>query len=127
MTWFNSISSTELVFIVIFTLAYCTYILRLFRVAKRLNTTFRPLLFKILLRSLAMGLIITALLGPSFGETTKEVKSEGKDIYLAVDLSQSMNAFDVQPTRLEKVKSSSLTHVYMLSASLMFSVFLPLF
>ena len=56
------------------------------------------------MRSLAICLIIVALLGPSFGETTKEVKSEGKDIYLAVDLSQSMNAFDIQPTRLEKVK-----------------------
>ena len=28
----------------------------------------------------------------------------GKDIYIAVDLSTSMNAFDVQPSRLEKVK-----------------------
>ncbi|GHE69081.1 BatB protein [Roseivirga thermotolerans] len=53
---------------------------------------------------MAMALLIIALLGPSFGETTKEVKSEGKDIYIAVDLSQSMNAFDIQPTRLEKIK-----------------------
>jgi len=28
----------------------------------------------------------------------------GKDIFICVDLSQSMNAFDVQPTRLERVK-----------------------
>ena len=104
MTWFKSIGNTEFIFIAIFLLAYFTYIFRLLKVAKRLNTTFRPLLFKILLRSLAICLIIVALLGPSFGETTKEVKSEGKDIYLAVDLSQSMNAFDIQPTRLEKVK-----------------------
>ena len=69
-----------------------------------MNTTFRPLFFKILLRSGTVALIVIALLGPSFGETTKEVKSEGKDIYIAVDLSQSMNAFDIQPTRLEKVK-----------------------
>lgn len=69
-----------------------------------MNTSFRPLFFKILLRTGALALIIIALLGPSFGATTKEVKSEGKDIFIAVDLSQSMNAFDVQPTRLEKVK-----------------------
>ena len=69
-----------------------------------MNTTFRPLFFKILLRSGTVALIVIALLGPSFGETTKEVKSEGKDIFIAVDLSQSMNAFDIQPTRLEKVK-----------------------
>ena len=104
MTWFKEIGTTEIIFIAIFLIAYGAYIFRLLKISKRLNTTFRPLLFKILLRSLAIILIIVALLGPSFGETTKEVKSEGKDIYLAVDLSQSMNAFDIQPTRLEKVK-----------------------
>lgn len=104
MTWFKSIGTTEWVIIGVFIVAYTTYIIRLLRVAKRMNTTFRPLIFKILLRSLALILLIIALLGPSFGETTKEVKSEGKDIYIAVDLSQSMNAFDIQPTRLEKIK-----------------------
>ena len=94
----------EWIFVGLFIVAYLIYILRLIRLAKRMNTTFRPLLFKILLRSLALSLLIIALLGPSFGETTKEVKSEGKDIYVAVDLSQSMNAFDIPPTRLEKVK-----------------------
>ena len=104
MVWFRSIGNTEIIFIAIFAIAYTIYILRLLKIAKRLNTTFRPLLFKILLRTLALTLIVISLLGPSFGETTKEVKSEGKDIYVAVDLSQSMNAFDIQPTRLEKVK-----------------------
>lgn len=104
MTWFKSIGITEWVIIGVFIVAYGVYIGRLFIVSKRLNTTFRPLFFKILLRSLAMAFLIIALLGPSFGETTKEVKSEGKDIYIAVDLSQSMNAFDIQPTRLEKIK-----------------------
>jgi Ca-activated chloride channel family protein len=45
-----------------------------------------------------------ALLGPSFGDTSKEVKAIGKDIMICVDLSESMNANDVQPSRLEKVK-----------------------
>lgn len=104
ITWFKSISTFEWAVLAIFLVAYGIYIGRLLVVSKRLNTTFRPLFFKILLRSLAMILLIIALLGPSFGETTKEVKSEGKDIYIAVDLSQSMNAFDIQPTRLEKIK-----------------------
>jgi len=104
MTWFKSIGTTELVIIGVFLVAYAIYISRLLVVAKRMNTTFRPLIFKILIRSLALAFLIIALLGPSFGETTKEVKSEGKDIYIAVDLSQSMNAFDIQPTRLEKIK-----------------------
>ena len=104
MNWFKSIGSTEVIFIVLFVLAYLIYIFRLVTIARRLHTTFRPLLFKILIRSLAFVLLIIALLGPSFGDTTREVKSEGKDIYVAVDLSQSMNAFDIQPTRLEKIK-----------------------
>lgn len=104
ITWFKSISTFEWVVVAVFLVAYGIYIGRLLVVSKRLNTTFRPLFFKIFLRSLAMILLIIALLGPSFGETTKEVKSEGKDIYIAVDLSQSMNAFDIQPTRLEKIK-----------------------
>lgn len=49
-------------------------------------------------------LLIFALLGPSFGDSRKEVKSVGKDIMICVDLSKSMDAFDIQPTRLEKVK-----------------------
>ena len=104
MTWFKSLGNTEIIFIGLFVIAYGVYIFRLLKVAKRLQTSFRPLFFKIFLRTAAIILMIIALLGPSFGETTKEVKSEGKDIFIAVDLSQSMNAFDIAPTRLEKVK-----------------------
>lgn len=57
-----------------------------------------------LLRTGYFSLLIIALLGPSFGEASKEVRTVGKDIFICIDLSQSMNAFDVQPTRLEKVK-----------------------
>ena len=104
MTWFKSIGITEAVFIGLFIIAYLIYIFRLINISKRLQTTFRPLLLKILLRTLAVALIIFSLMGPSFGETTKEVKSEGKDIYIAVDLSQSMDAQDIEPSRLTKIK-----------------------
>ena len=104
MTWFRSIGITEGIFIGLFIAGYLLYVLRLFKIAHRLNTTFRPLVFKVVIRTIAFCLLIISLLGPSFGETTKEVKSEGKDIYIAVDLSQSMNASDIQPTRLEKIK-----------------------
>jgi Ca-activated chloride channel family protein len=46
-----------------------------------------------------------ALMAPSFGDVKKEIKAVGKDIFICVDLSNSMNANDVQPTRLEKLKS----------------------
>jgi len=49
-------------------------------------------------------LFIVALLGPSFGQSSKEIRSVGKDIMVAVDLSESMRANDIAPTRLEKVK-----------------------
>lgn len=49
-------------------------------------------------------LLIVSLLGPSFGSAKQEVKSVGKDIMICVDLSKSMDAFDIQPTRLEKIK-----------------------
>ncbi|KOF01737.1 aerotolerance regulator BatB [Roseivirga seohaensis] len=104
MTWFKSIGTTEAIFIGLFIAAYFAYIFRLATIAKRLQTSFRPLLLKVLIRTLAFALIIFSLMGPSFGETTKEVKSEGKDIYIAVDLSQSMNAEDVEPSRLSKIK-----------------------
>jgi Ca-activated chloride channel family protein len=49
-------------------------------------------------------LLVIAVLGPSFGESKKEVKSVGKDIMICVDLSKSMDAVDIAPTRLEKIK-----------------------
>ena len=48
--------------------------------------------------------MIIALLGPSFGENKEEIDLVGKDIMILVDLSESMNANDVKPSRLEKVK-----------------------
>jgi Ca-activated chloride channel homolog len=59
---------------------------------------------KLAFRTLYFALFIIALLGPSFGGSKKEVKSVGKDIMICVDLSKSMDAFDIQPTRLEKIK-----------------------
>lgn len=104
MIWFKPVGITEGIFIALFALFYTLYIWRLVVISKRLQTSFRPLIFKILLRTGAFFLLIIALMGPSFGDTTKEVKSKGKDIYIAVDLSQSMNAQDVAPSRLSKIK-----------------------
>lgn len=104
MTWVNSLGSTELLFIFLFILLYLAYAFRYFRVAKALNQSLLNVLPKFIIRSAAFILLILALLGPSFGADKKEVKSVGKDIMIAIDLSQSMNAYDIAPTRLEKVK-----------------------
>lgn len=104
MSWYNSFSTTELFFIGLFVLGYIMYITRLIRISKYLQTSFQAIITKILLRTIYFFLFIVALLGPLMGNATKEVQTVGKDIYLCVDLSQSMNASDVQPSRIEKIK-----------------------
>lgn len=51
-----------------------------------------------------MGLIIGAILGPTIGSVSQTSQVLGKDLFIAVDLSNSMNADDVRPTRLERGK-----------------------
>jgi Ca-activated chloride channel family protein len=104
MVWFRSIGIVEITFILLFIGLYGIYLYRIVTIARRLNTSYRKVFYKISIRSLYFILIIVALLGPSFGEASREVKSIGKDIFICVDLSESMNAYDIQPTRLEKVK-----------------------
>ena len=56
------------------------------------------------LRIIYFALFLVAFAGPSIGTSTKEIKEEGKDIFIAVDLSQSMNATDIGPNRLQRIK-----------------------
>ena len=104
MDWYRSLTITEYIFIGAFLLFYGLYLARVIRIAKGLNTPFATVFLKLFLRTIYFALFIIALLGPSFGGGKKEVKSIGKDIMFCVDLSKSMDAFDIQPTRLEKVK-----------------------
>lgn len=104
MSWAKSLSFTELILIGLFAFFYAGYLLRIFLVTTRLGTGYGKVVIKLVLRSVYFALLIIALLGPSFGESTREIKSIGKDIYVAIDLSASMNAYDIQPSRLEKVK-----------------------
>ena len=104
MVWSGSLGSLEFIFIGLFGLFYLAYIFRTVSAAKALGSKYAGVFYKIILRSAYFILFLVALLGPSFGESTKEVQSVGKDIFIAVDMSESMNAFDIQPTRLEKLK-----------------------
>lgn len=103
--WYRHLGITEIVFIIAFLAFYGLYLLRVFRVARVLNTPFSRVFIKVFVRTLFFALLIVAILGPSFGGSRREVKSVGKDIMICVDLSKSMDAFDIQPTRLEKVKN----------------------
>jgi Ca-activated chloride channel family protein len=104
MNWNYPFESTEIFFIFFFIVVYFAFLFRTIRVARRLNTTARTLILKLFLRTIYFGLLIISLLGPSFGEATREIQAKGKDIYLLVDLSKSMDATDISPTRIEKVK-----------------------
>ena len=104
MLWYRSFGITEIVFIALFVVLYGLYLYRVIHIARRLGTSYENVFIKLLIRTLYFGLLIIAVLGPSFGGSKKEVKSVGKDIMICVDLSKSMDAFDIQPTRLEKVK-----------------------
>ena len=48
--------------------------------------------------------LILAIAGPKVGTQVKEVKRQGVDLLIALDLSDSMNSEDVKPSRLEKAK-----------------------
>lgn len=104
MLWYRDFGVIELLFILLFGVLYVAYLWRIIRVAHTLKTPYYNVFVKLILRTLAFGCLIIAFLGPSFGESKKEVKSVGKDIMICVDLSKSMDAFDIQPTRIEKVK-----------------------
>lgn len=104
MVWFREFGLVEVVLIGLFLVAYGLYIFRVVRISRTLNTPYAPVFIKLVIRTLYFGLLIIAFLGPSFGDSKKEIKSVGKDIMICVDLSKSMDAFDVQPSRLEKIK-----------------------
>ncbi|QJW90771.1 VWA domain-containing protein [Spirosoma taeanense] len=104
MNWLYSFSSTDFFLIGLFIGLYALYIFRTFRLARQLNTSAWGVIPKFFLRSSYLALLLIALLGPSFGEAERNASTTGRDVYLLVDVSRSMNAGDVVPTRLERVK-----------------------
>jgi Ca-activated chloride channel family protein len=104
MATFRDFSWFEIIALALFVTFYVFYAFRLARISRALNTPFHRIFLKLALRTLIFGLFIIAFLGPTYGDAKREIKSVGKDIIICVDLSKSMDAFDIQPTRLEKVK-----------------------
>ncbi|GAB4014000.1 hypothetical protein GCM10028808_35030 [Spirosoma migulaei] len=104
MNWLYPFSRTDFFFIALFVSLYALYIWRTFRLARQLNTSAWGVVPKFFLRSSYLTLLIVALLGPSFGEAEGDLTTTGHDTFLVVDISRSMDANDVVPTRLERVK-----------------------
>ncbi len=61
-------------------------------------------LLKFIVFLVAFAFIIVALANPQIGTRLVEVKQEGVDIFIALDVSLSMKAEDIKPNRLEKAK-----------------------
>ena len=53
----------------------------------------------------ALGLSLVAAAGPRFGSYYPEVVQRGADVFVVLDVSRSMTAEDVAPSRLERAKS----------------------
>lgn len=62
--------------------------------------------FKFILLVIAFSTLVVGLANPQIGTKMKEVKREGIEVVIAVDVSNSMLAEDIKPNRLERAKSS---------------------
>ena len=81
------------------------YVLRTGRLARALGQRAGRLAWKVPLRLLAGALLVAAWLGPAQGLSPQPVRTAGKDLWLVVDVSRSMDAPDVAPTRLLRAQA----------------------
>ncbi|OON70267.1 vWA domain-containing protein [Hymenobacter sp. CRA2] len=105
LTWLYFWTQWETLLVAAFFFLYAGYALRTSRLARPLGQRGWRLGWKLGLRLLAFGLLLVALLGPAYGLTQRAVRTAGKDVWLLVDLSRSMDADDVAPSRLQKVRA----------------------
>lgn len=64
---------------------------------------------------LSVILLILALANPQIGSKVEEVKQVGIDVYILLDVSLSMKAEDIKPSRLEKAKHEIAKLIHKLS------------
>lgn len=65
----------------------------------------RPVI-KFILQLTVTGLAVVILARPQFGSKLEEVKKEGVEVIIALDVSNSMMAEDIQPNRLTRAKQA---------------------
>ena len=69
------------------------------------HSSSKPVL-KLIVSLTSLALIIIACANPQIGTRLEEVKREGVDIIIALDVSNSMKAEDIRPNRLERSKQA---------------------
>ena len=104
MNFQEDIGIFELSLVSLFLMFYFLYLVRIYKINKQIKVNLKAVFIKFILRVTFFTLLIISLLGPNFGIKEEKVEVVGKDIMIAVDLSESMNANDIQPSRIEKVK-----------------------
>jgi Ca-activated chloride channel family protein len=82
------------------------YVGRTARLGRRLGLGAGRLAWKLPLRLAAGLLLLLAWLGPALGVQQQAVRSSGQDVWLLVDVSRSMDAADVAPTRLLRAQAA---------------------
>ncbi len=82
------------------------YARRTHRLGRRLGAGAGRLAWKLPLRLVAGALLLLAWLGPALGVRQQAVRSSGQDVWLLVDVSRSMDAADVAPTRLLRTQAA---------------------
>jgi Ca-activated chloride channel family protein len=63
----------------------------------------RPV-YKFAILILALSFVIIGISGPQFGSKLQKIKRKGVEVIIALDVSNSMMAQDIQPNRLERAK-----------------------
>ncbi|MBD2720844.1 VWA domain-containing protein [Hymenobacter armeniacus] len=81
------------------------------RAGRALGTRARHRGWKLTLRLLTGAALLAAALGPSLGVSQRPVRTAGKDVWLLVDVSRSMDAPDVAPSRLLRAQAELETLV----------------
>lgn len=75
---------------------------------RRLSPDYSPsrMTVKFVLRVLALIMAVLTVARPQFGSRLEEVKREGVEVVIALDVSNSMLAADISPSRLERAKQA---------------------
>jgi Ca-activated chloride channel family protein len=68
-------------------------------------STYRPFI-KFIFQLIAISLAIIMLARPQFGSKVEQIKRQGVEVIIALDVSNSMMAEDIQPNRLERAKQA---------------------
>lgn len=117
MNWIRNISAFEIGIIALFLLLYLIFLFKVWRAGKYFIRPSRLIFVKFALRAIYLALLIIALLGPSFGNTEIVDRSGGKNIHIIMDMSASMKATDLTPSRIDKVKTELINLISSLSSN----------